>query len=109
MYDDVVRTIAPTAGADAVLTKSDGISGLLRTLRRLLSDRLVNVEQVLSRAAQEKDLDAQRMELLTRELKYAWVSEQYASWLQRPVAKVVGCSIRDVVGGEAFSALLLSF
>lgn len=120
MYDDAVRAIGPTAGANAVLTKTDGISGLLRTLRRLLSDRLVNVEQVLGRAAQEKQLDARRMEVLTRELnapltrctrdlKYAWVSEQYAAWLQRPVSKIVGRSIRDVMGSEAFNTLRCRF
>lgn len=40
-----------------------------------------------------------------RDLKYLWVNEQYASWLQRPVDKIVGRSILDVLGKSAFEVL----
>lgn len=116
MYDDIVQTLAPMMGANAVLNKTDGISGLLKTLRRLLSNRLERTEQTLRRAAREIQMDANGLQSLTRELgapltrcsrdlKYLWVSQEYADWLQRPVGKIVGRSILNVVGGEAFSSL----
>ena len=120
LYDDAVRTLGPMMGANAVLTKTDGISGLLRTLRRLLSDRLEKVEQVLTVAAGQREIDANCLESLTRELhapitrcsrdlKYLWVSQEYANWLQKPVDKIVGRSILNVLGAEAFSALRYRF
>ena len=116
LYDDAVRTLGPMMGANAVLTKSDGISGLMSTLRRLLSNRLQKMEQALALAARERDLCANRLETLAHELhapvtrcsldlKYLWVSHEYGNWLKKPVDKIAGRSILDVMGGEAFTSL----
>jgi PAS domain-containing protein len=61
-------------------------------------------------------MDANRLQSRTRELgapltrcsrdlKYLWVSQEYADWLQKPVDKIVGRSILNLVGAEAFSSL----
>jgi len=55
MYDDAIRALAPVMGANALLTKSDGISALLRTVRTMLSDKLRTIEETLTRAVQERD------------------------------------------------------
>ena len=41
----------------------------------------------------------------TRDFRYAWVNERYAEWLRRPVGKIIGDKIQDVVGTEAFLRL----
>jgi PAS domain S-box-containing protein len=45
----------------------------------------------------------------TRDLRYAWASEQYAEWLHRPVETIIGNTIQDVLGNEAFLRLLPYF
>jgi len=120
MYDDAIRSLAPVVGANVLLTKSDGISVLIRSVRTLLSDKLRTVEDAFTRAALQKDIDSARLEVLTRELgvpltccsrdlKYRWVNQQYANWLQRPVEKIVGRPIVDVVGEEAFECIRYRF
>ncbi len=42
----------------------------------------------------------------TRDLKYSWVSKPYADWLHLSRDEVVGASIEDVIGAEAFKILL---
>ncbi len=101
LYDDAIRTLAPMMGANAVLTKVDGISGLLLTIRRLLNDRLKEVEQALADAVRENMIGAGALESLSRrihaplsqcsrDLKYLWVSQKYADWLGKPRDKVAG-------------------
>ena len=45
----------------------------------------------------------------TRDFRFAWVSSRYAEWIQRPVEKIVGKKIQDVLGTEAFLRLLPYF
>ena len=45
----------------------------------------------------------------TRDLRYAWANERYAEWLHRPVQKIIGNKIQDVLGNEAFLRLLPYF
>ena len=45
----------------------------------------------------------------TRDFRYVWVSSQCAEWIQRPVEKIVGKKIQDVLGSEAFLRLLPYF
>ncbi len=98
MFDDIVQTLAPMVGANVVLAKNKGISELMRT------------------AARDRQMDANRLQALagelgapvtrcSRDLKYVWVSQEYAKWLQQPVDKIAGRSILGVVGAEAFGAL----
>jgi len=120
MYDDVIRTLAPVVGVNAVLAKSDGISGLIRAVRSLLSDNFKLVEDSLTRAAQDCRINSDHLECLTnqlavpltrcsRDLKYLWVNRYYADWLQKPVGEIIGRSIIDVLGKEAFDSLRLRF
>lgn len=120
MYDDVIRTLAPAMGASTVLPKRNGIADLIRAVRTLLNDKFKLVENTLTRAVQQRRTDRDHLESLTdqlavpltccsRDLKYLWVNRYYADWLQRPVEKIVGRSIFDVVGKDAFDSLRLRF
>ena len=116
MYDDAIRALAPVMGANALLTKSDGISALLRTVRTMLSDKLKSIEQTLTHAVHKREVDPVHLESLTRrlgvpltrcsrDLKYLWANQHYANWLQRPLEKVIGRPILDVLGKDAFESL----
>jgi PAS domain S-box-containing protein len=41
----------------------------------------------------------------SRDLVYLWVSQPYADWLRRPPDDIVGRSIQEVIGQEAFAVL----
>lgn len=45
----------------------------------------------------------------TPDLKYAWVSKQYADWLKIPREKMIGSSIEDTIGKKAFETLSSSY
>jgi PAS domain S-box-containing protein len=45
----------------------------------------------------------------SRDLRYLWVNQYYADWLHKPVDRIVGRPIRDVIGKEAFETLLPRF
>ena len=74
------------------------------------------MDEGLARAIREGAIAAVDLDLLTqrfsapltrcgRDLKYLWVSESYANFLKRPLDKIVGRSILDVVGKGAFGLL----
>jgi PAS domain S-box-containing protein len=120
MYDDAIRALAPLVGANVLLTKSDGISALIRSVRTLLSDKLRDIEEALTRAALHAEIGPAHLEALARELevpltccsrdlKYRWVNQQYADWIQQPVEKIVGRPIVDVLGKEAFNCIRYRF
>jgi len=77
---------------------------------------LNDVHARLSEAIIAGQTSAGHLELLTRryrapltrcsrDLKYLWVNQYYADWLQRPMDKIVGRPIVDVVGKAAFQRL----
>ncbi|HVN19195.1 MAG TPA: response regulator [Dongiaceae bacterium] len=120
MYEEAIQTLAPAMGVNVVLTKREGISDLVRAVRSLLSDKFTRVELTLARAVQQKQLERSDLESLSeqlavpltrcsRDLKYLWVNRYYANWLQRPAEKIIGRSIFDVVGKQAFDSLHLRF
>ena len=41
----------------------------------------------------------------SHDLRYLWVNQNYADWLQQPVDRIVGRAILDVMGQTAFRAL----
>ena len=45
----------------------------------------------------------------SRDLRYLWVNQYYAGWLHKPIDKIVGRPIQDVIGKEAFETLLPRF
>jgi len=45
----------------------------------------------------------------SRDFRYLWVNQAYADWIQRPLNEIVGRSMVDVLGKEAFAALLPLF
>ena len=45
----------------------------------------------------------------SRDFRYVWVSHGYAKWLQRPLNEIVDRPIMDVLGKDAFEALLPHF
>ena len=117
MYgDSVSNALASAVGVNAVLTKTEGLQGLARTLQSLLGDRAKIIDECLSRALYEgqtgpKDLEglaehlAAPLTRCSRRLKYLWVDRRYAKWLQKPVEEIVGRKIVDVIGKEAFDEL----
>jgi PAS domain S-box-containing protein len=45
----------------------------------------------------------------SRDFRFLWVNQRYADWLRRSPEDIVGHPIAEVLGGEAFQALLPSF
>ena len=45
----------------------------------------------------------------SRDLRYLWVNQAYAEWLQRPLSELIDRSIAEILGGEAFEGLLPYF
>jgi PAS domain S-box-containing protein len=45
----------------------------------------------------------------SRDLRYLWANRAYANWIQRPLNEIVGHPILDVLGKDAFEALLPHF
>ena len=117
MYNDSVsKALASAVGVNAVLDKTEGLQTLGRTLQSLLGDRAKVVDKYLSRAVRAgqtgpKDLDSLAEQLAApltrcdRRLNYLWVDRRYAKWLQKPVEKIAGRKILDVIGKEAFDEL----
>ena len=69
MYDDAIRSLAPVMGANALLTKSEGISALLRTIRSMLSDKMKRIEETLAHAVHKREADPIHLESLTRRFR----------------------------------------
>jgi two-component system CheB/CheR fusion protein len=42
----------------------------------------------------------------SRDMRYVWVNQSYSDWIHVPADRLVGASIADIVGEEAFAALL---
>ena len=45
----------------------------------------------------------------SRDLRYLWVNQAYADWLQRPLSEMIDRPIVEILGGEAFEGLLPYF
>ncbi len=112
--DSISQRTASILGAN-VIPKIDGLDALLREVRTLLRPKPEVVDATLSRARSHK-IDIRRLEILSetlgaplthcgRDLKYRWANWQYANWLQKPLDKIIGCSILDVLGKSAFDTL----
>jgi len=41
----------------------------------------------------------------TRDLRYAWANPRFGEWLGRSPKELIGQSIREVIGAEAFATL----
>lgn len=73
-------------------------------------------EERLAQARRDLQFSAGHLQLVTdritasltrcnRELRYVWVNENYAHWLERSAEKIIGRTILEVVGKEAFERL----
>jgi PAS domain S-box-containing protein len=45
----------------------------------------------------------------SRDMRYLWVNQHYCDWIRKPVDELVGRSVEEVVGPEAFAELLPLF
>lgn len=79
-------------------TASKEIEGRLAQTRRDLQFSTGHLELVTDRISAS-------LARCSRDLRYVWVNENYANWLNRPVEKIVGRPILDVLGKEAFDQL----
>ncbi|HKT89082.1 MAG TPA: response regulator [Candidatus Sulfotelmatobacter sp.] len=116
LYSDVITPQMVTALGATLVSKSEGLRALARALRETLESRTREVNEGLARAVHERATDPEDLDLLTdqvsapltrcsRDLKYVWVNERYANFLKRPLEKIVGHSILDVLGKSAFDAV----
>lgn len=92
--------------------------GNLRYYSCVLDDTAARtlVESTLKDLRRELQVTVAHLELLSRQIKapltrcsrdlrYLWVNQNYADWLNRPIDKIVGRPIKDVLGMEAFRKL----
>jgi PAS domain S-box-containing protein len=86
----------------------------------LLNSRLSPLVVAMVEDITEKKKTQENLELVSREMatavtrcshdfRYLWANQGYADWLQRPLNEIVGHPIVDVLGEEAFEALLPHF
>ena len=114
LYADAVGAhIVKTLGVKLV-SKTDGLRSLLRALQEILDAQAL--DEGLAFLPRERKIDIKQLDSVTqqlyapltrcsRDLKYMWVNEYYAKLLKRPVNKIVGHSILDVIGKSAFDLL----
>jgi len=81
-----------------------GSSSLVVAMVEDITDKMV-VQETLELATKEV-LGVSRC---TRDFRYMWASERYATWLQRPLSEIVGCTIAEVLGNDAFEILSPKF
>lgn len=116
LYSDAVSAQMVTALGATLVSKAEGLPMLSRALTGLLSARAQELDEGLARAVRDRATEPAQLDLLTqkfsapltrcsRDLKYVWVNENYANFLKRPVEKIAGRSILDVVGKSAFDLL----
>jgi len=78
-----------------------------------LESELTKTQQALQIATQQLDLLSHQIKApltrCSRDLRYLWVNQYYADWLHRPLDKIVGRPILDVVGKEALQKLQSRF
>jgi len=120
MYGDTIGgALAAAVGVD-VIAKSDGLPALIGAVKRLAGTWTMEIEGSLAQAIQRNEIEKRHLEALGRQLaapltrcgrdlKYMWVNEQYAGWLQRPVDKIIGRSILNIMGKNAFEVLKCYF
>jgi PAS domain S-box-containing protein len=81
--------------------------------RRDAEEKLAQAQRDLQLATAHLDLVAGRLALAltrcTHDLRYVWVNQNYADLLERPLEKIVGHAVLDVLGAEAFQKLQQHF
>lgn len=79
------------------------------TARTLVEDKLRDLRREIQVSAAHLELLSRQMKApltrCSRDLRYLWVNQNYADWLKRPIDKIVGRPIKDVLGLEAFRKL----
>jgi CheY-like chemotaxis protein len=116
LYLDAIGRKLITALGARVVSKTHGLRGLRRALQEIAGLKAREVDEGLYRVICDRAYDAFHLDLLTQQfrapltrcsldLKYLWVNEWYANFLRRPVGKILGRSILDVVGKSAFDLL----
>jgi len=79
------------------------------TATAIAEERLRKTQRELQMTTEHLDLLSRQVHApltrCSRDLRYLWVNKYYADWLKRPVDKIVGRSILDVLGKEAFHRL----
>jgi PAS domain S-box-containing protein len=73
-----------------------------------ISDRK-RAEEALRRTTEQLQIVTDSMAApvtrCSRDFRYLWVSKTYADWINRPASEIVGRSILDVIGRQAFTRL----
>ena len=98
---DISLTLSPIHdGAQRII----GVSAISRdiTAEKHLKDALQAATQHLHVVT---DAMAAQVAQCSRDLHYLWVSKAYAAWLGRTPEAIVGHSLHDILGPEAFASL----
>src|SRR5215469_16445198 len=76
---------------------------------------VATVEDITEKKTLQETLDLATRQMTaavtrcSRDFRYLWANQAFADWLQRPLDEIVGRSIIDVLGKEAFETLRLYF
>lgn len=100
--------------------RKDGSLVWGRLILSLLNSRpsplvVAMVEDITEKKRTQEDLELVSREMaaaVTRcshDFRYLWANQGYADWLKRPLNEIVGHPIADVLGEDAFEALLPHF
>jgi PAS domain S-box-containing protein len=72
------------------------------------------VEDITDKMVVQETLELATKEMLgvsrcDRNFRYVWASQRYATWLQRPLDEIVGRTIAEILGNDAFEVLCPKF
>jgi PAS domain S-box-containing protein len=103
------------AGACGYVVKSAISSELLTALEKVrlggtyFDDSLfakssahIDTEEILQLVTSTMSVAVTRC---TRDLRYLWANQSYSDWIHRPLREIIGYSIQEVIGPDAFASL----
>ena len=99
-------------GSAIALRQEDGtVTGYIGTVTDITQRRLA--EEAVRAAQKELQIVTESMSVpvtrCSRELRYLWANQPYATWVGRPSSEIIGRPIIDVLGQKAFDRLLPRF
>ncbi len=111
-------SFVPVVFSASPLMEDGKIAGVIVSFRDDSEQR--HAREALLSAKRELEISSSHLQLVTasmaasvtrcsKDLRYLWVNQGYSDWVRRPVEQIVGKSIVDVIGKDAFDKLLPHF
>jgi len=121
--DSAIVSEAFNSGANAYVAKTSmwNLTSVVRSLcagplmRRegdlelLLTESRLNIQALTSQIQLISDRIALPLARCSRDFRYLWVNEHHAKWHKRPIDRILGHRIVDVLGTHAFDRLAHHF